>query len=531
MPFFIDATDDPPMPDVVQTFAQGQNSYMRASLLTEGQAALIRNMMPLGNGQLRKRPGTRSLGSGYVNGEGNKIQAMLYYDTPVATALIAFAGGVARYYDGLNWQPYFDADLGDQNEQIDVVQLMDMIFFTDSTKEHIQLFDGSTVTEVTDAPRATILKTITNRLVASGIDDVPDGIYFSDLLDGETWNINNYLRVGGGEGSPIVALCSWQDNNLLIFKRQGIYLMACDPTATTAANFSVLKIHNTIGCVAKHSVAQLGQDVWFLSRNGVMSVQKQIATSNNVVAIPMSQAIQDVIERIRWEHVEKSVAICYNNMYLLAVPIDDDIPDTILAYHYLTGGWTTFTGWSPTCFLEEPFRGSTRLLMGYDDGELREWLDYLRVDQLNSRTDYKDQLVGVLIPFQLPLYLPPAAATDCEVITRAITYGDIFSTKSPFYGSLECLQRDGTVSISIIRDGHGPELIGTWEFFPTGTTLPVALDFQLPLDPDFVKKTLPLFNHDDFTELKFRLTSDSGALTLRRITCQAFMNTVNLMEG
>src|SRR4029077_5185044 len=98
----------------------------------------------------------------------------------------------------------------------------DMVFFTDSTKDHIQLFDGSTVSEVTDAPRATILKVITNRLVASGIDDVPSEGSFSDILDGETWNINNSLRGGGGEGSPIVALQPWQDTNLLIFKRQGI---------------------------------------------------------------------------------------------------------------------------------------------------------------------------------------------------------------------------------------------------------------------------------------------------------------------
>lgn len=531
MPFFNDATDDALGQDVIQSFVNGQNSYIRASLLQEGQAALLRNVIPRVNGELRKRVGTRSLGAGYVSGQDNKIQAMLYYDTPVATALIAFANKVARYYDGVNWQPYFDAGLGDKNEVIDVVQLMDMVFFTDSTKDHIQLFDGSTVTEVTDAPRATILKVVTNRLVASGIDDVPDQVSFSDLLDGETWNINNALRVGGGEGSPIIAIEPWQDNNLLIFKRQGIYLMACDPTATTAANFSVLKIHNSIGCVAKKSVCQIGQDVWFLSRNGVMSVQKQLATSNNVVAIPMSQPVQDMIERIRWEHVTRSCAVCYNNMYLLALPIDDDIPDTVLVYHYMTGGWTIFTGWTPSCFLEQPYLGTSRLLMGYDDGELREWLDYLRPDQVNSATDYKDQLVGVPIPFQLPLFLPPAESTDAEVITRALSFGDIFSTKSPFYGSLEVLQKDGTASISMIRDGHNPELIGTWTFAPEGYTLPVALPFQLPPDPQFVRKTLPLFNHDDFTELKFRLTSDSGALTLRRITAQAFLNTVNLMEG
>ena len=296
MPFFIDATDDVLIQEVMQSFVGGQNSYTRAAMLQEGQASLLRNVIPKVNGELRKRLGTKAVGSGYVNGQDNKIQALLYYDTPVSTALIAFANGTAKYFDGTNWYPYFNAAIGDKNEPIDAVQLTDEIFWTDSTKTHIQNFDGATVSAVTAAPRATILKVITNRLVASGVDDVPDQVSFSDILDGSTWNINNSLRCGGGEGSPIVAIEPWQDTNLLVFKRQGIYLINCDPTVSTAANFSILKIHNTVGCVAKRSVAQLGQDVWFLSRNGVMSVQKQLATTNNVIAVPMSQPMQDLIE-------------------------------------------------------------------------------------------------------------------------------------------------------------------------------------------------------------------------------------------
>jgi hypothetical protein len=82
MPFFNDSTDDPLAQDVVQSFVNGQNSFVRASLLQEGQAALLRNVIPKINGELRKWVGTEAWGARYVSGQDNKVQAMLYYDTP-----------------------------------------------------------------------------------------------------------------------------------------------------------------------------------------------------------------------------------------------------------------------------------------------------------------------------------------------------------------------------------------------------------------------------------------------------------------
>ena len=76
--------------------------------------------------------------------------------------------------------------------------------------------------------------------------------------------VNNQIRIGAGDGEPIVALKTWQETNLLVFKRRGVWSIDCNPTAVNAADFSVAKIHNTIGCVARRSVCQVGQDIWFL---------------------------------------------------------------------------------------------------------------------------------------------------------------------------------------------------------------------------------------------------------------------------
>ena len=246
-------------------------------------------------------------------------------------------------------------------------------------------------------------------MAAAGTADVPDGVYFSDILDPLTWDlVNNQVRIGAGDGEPIVALKAWQESNLLVFKRRGVWVINCDPTHATAASFAVAKIHNTIGCVSRRSVCQVGQDVWFLSRNGVMSVQKQIGTSSNLIALPVSQQIQDVILRIRWDHAHKSCAACYNNYYLLSVPVESNEPDTVLVYHYMTGGWTIFNGWDACTFLEQPHEGLTRLLMGCVNGEVREWLDYLDDDEIEPALDFRDGLQGVILPQTFPLLSPPA---------------------------------------------------------------------------------------------------------------------------
>jgi hypothetical protein len=262
-----------------------------------------------------------------------------------------------------------------------------------------------------------------------------------------------------------------------------------------------------------------------------MSVQKQLATSQNVVALPMSQPIQDVIETIRWPMAHKSCACVYNSMYLLSVPIDSDEPDTVLAFNAITGGWTIMTGWKAVVFVEQPFQGTTRLVMGCTTGEVREWLEYMAQDAVTPSTDYRDGVQTIMLPAVLPWHFPFGPDVMATVETRALTFGDNFSTKSGFYGSLEILQSDGSVQIQMIRDGHMAEDIDTYEVNRSGFTLPVQLAFQLPLAPFFETKRFPIFNHDDFLEIRFRISSDRGACTVRRLTCNGFMNTVELRQS
>jgi hypothetical protein len=527
MPIFHnDSLDDPLIFDRLPSFSGGQVSFERANVLQPNQAALLQNVTILINGELRKRRGTRPLGSGFV-AEERLVQGLIHYDTSARQSLIAFCDQRALAYENGRWDLAFDAGLSSSGEKPDIVQLTDDLYWTDSGLSGIRKWDGSTVTTITASPAATILERHGTRLVASGVAAVPDAIYFSDFLDGESWDMaRGEIRIGGGDGDPVVAVKSWQDTGLLVFKRNSTWLVEANPLVSVA-EFSVKLIHRTIGCSAKRSVAQVGQDVWFLSRTGVQSVSKQLATSNNEISVPVSQAIQDIVQRIRWDHAHKACGIFYNNYYLLSVPVNSDTPDTVLVFHYLTGGWTTFTEWDAELLYEQPFDGTSRLLLGRSDGEIRTWLDYYPTqDEPNDA--YQDGSNPLLLSFALSeegAFFPPGNDVTSTIRTRAMTFSDPVSPKSGFYGEFELVTASVSARITALRDGRLRTSVKSLSYELPLPRLPATLPFHLAAE-SWRHERFPIHHLAPFRELQYEIASPSGKLVLRDVNTSAFMDTV-----
>lgn len=380
--FWNEELDDPYVYEECSSFVGGMVSFAKPSGLQATQAQYLKNASIQILGELRKRRGTRSLDEGrWVAAEGKRIQNLIWYNTTTTDALLAIADGKFYFFNEATetWDLYFNSAITNVDEMVSTAQLSDNLWWTDSTKTGIRRWNGSAVSTVAGSPIATILESYTQRLIASGVSTVPDGIYFSDILDGTVWNVLNILRVGA-EGDPIVAIRGWQNTYLLVFKLKSTWLIDVNPTLSVAG-MSIWNIHRTIGCAARRSVAQCGQDVFFLSRSGVMAVQKQVATDNNMVPVPMSQNIQDVVYNIRWDYVHKAAGVFYNNHYLLSLPVNSNEPDVTIVYSYLTaswaGIWESSALFSITDVIEQPFFGRTRMIMGSSDGDVRESLDYL----------------------------------------------------------------------------------------------------------------------------------------------------------
>lgn len=525
---FNDGTDDQVVWEQCPSFTGGMVSFAKANSLTQLQSAYLQNCYIHITGQLRKRRGTRNLEDGFVSTTGKRIQKLHRFKTPTLNKLLAFADGKAyEFNEATNmWVQYFDAAITNIDEAISVAQLSDNLWWTDIAANAIRRWNGTAVSSVAGSPDASLLISFTNRLIASGIAAVPHQVSFSDILDGAIWNINSVLQIGS-DGDPIVAIYGWQKSFVLIFKELSTHIIDAQPQLTVA-QMPVDVIHKKVGCIAPRSVAQVGQDVFFLSRQGVMTVQKQIATDNNVIPVPLSQEVQDVILSMNWDHAHKSCAEFYNSHYILAIPVEPSTePNVALVYCDLTKTWAgVWIGITATDFIEQPYSGRTRLVMGNHIGEVREALDHM-LDIQETWTSFTDGLGTLTLPFTLPATFGAANQVVSIVRTRAMEFNETVCPKSGWYVEIEFFAKDGDIQVYAILDGDRAVLLdgGIFSFSVNHPTLPLTLPFFLG-SPKWKKKNFPLHNLPPFREIQIEIRGVRGNMILRSITLSAYIDTV-----
>src|SRR5258706_423519 len=112
-------------------------------------------------------------------------------------------------------------------------------------------------------------------------------MYFSGLLADTTWDpVNLSVQLDQFLQDSITGMSAWQGFNLIVFKNTSVWSVGSNPTliltspAVSRANEPVNRISNTIGCCNHRTIAQIDNDILFLSESGrgVYSVG-QIATN------------------------------------------------------------------------------------------------------------------------------------------------------------------------------------------------------------------------------------------------------------
>ena len=179
---------------------------------------------------------------------------------------------------------------------------------------------------LTPPAKPIFLTTHTNRLFAVSADTSiqPDTLYFSDILDGESWDPLGSLRIGG-DGDPIKGLYSWFGYQLIVFKERSIWSVNADPTQD-AADWTISLISGNIGCSSHRSITAVGPDVFFFSRDGIRSLQQIQAGTQTSVGLALSSPINDLISRIDKTKLDLCDGVFWNNRYLLAVPFVAEEP-------------------------------------------------------------------------------------------------------------------------------------------------------------------------------------------------------------
>lgn len=168
--------------------------------------------------------------------------------------------------------------------------------------------------------------------------DIVDEALFSDLLDGDTYDrIYGQFRFNAGTADHIVGFHSFSDDKLVVFNRNSIHIVA--NSLVLESSVSQL-ITNEVGCLARDSVQQIGNNMIFLSDNGVYGLNFMDLYNLRGQDIPLSSSIEGTISRINKDYAHNAKSVYFNNRYYLAVPLDNSIiNNALIIYNFINKQW------------------------------------------------------------------------------------------------------------------------------------------------------------------------------------------------
>ena len=324
------------------------------------------------------------------------------------------------------------------------------------------------------------------------------------------------LRLGAGAGDPITGLAEWDDSQIVVFKRNSIYVVKADPALTSGGASAplskavVTKISDTIGCVSHRSIARVAGALWFLSESGVFRLERIVAKSQLEVKPAVSLPVQDVIDRIPPGAASLAAAIYWNHLYLLALPLDGAAqPADVLVCNTQRGAWSgLWTGWSPQCWTLARPGGQDRLVFGRPDGQVRRWLDYVSAAAEAPGT-----------------YQDAGADIASTVITRGLIFKDPLCPKSALHVEAAFFRSRALATLALSLDEEPALPLGAG--FPTDPG-ELSLSFTLPASlstSGLRRRAFSAAHLPAFRALQAVITAPAGKLVLRSLLATAFTNT------
>jgi hypothetical protein len=370
-----------------------------------------------------------------------------------------------------------------------------------------------------------LIRQFTNRLFAVGTGNNRNTLYASDILDAEVWKSTNSIIVGGDDGEDIVAIQPFFDYELLVFKPNKIYLVTVDPTATTASGWTVRLINDKVGCQAGATAIFTTKDVFFLSNDGLRTVQRSLADDFYTVGVPLSEPVKDIIARINKSYISQANAAFHNNRYYLALPLDNSTTcNYVLVYNSLFNSFEGLWSIAASAMVKTNFSGgystnAVKLAIGSPTGQVGHLYDYLDPDlQGDGNTEFKDY----------------GSSYTSYVVTKAYDFDDKMSRKYGSHYEMEYYYSTATgCTISIKRETDSQYVtIGTSvdTSTPGGLTLPFTLPATLSAQT-YNFRADSLRSYQKWRNIKFKMESPAKKLSIRQIVIAANPDTIQVQAN
>lgn len=339
------------------------NSNQPDQLLDE-ECVLIQNGITNGTGYLDKRAGNAFVGNELTS--SNPVTGLFTFIVDGGSPKeLRMQTTKLQYNNAGTWT---DIDTG-FTTGLDTwfTQANNKVYISNGT-DNIHSYDGSTVTDLgnTTYPNAKYTAFWKNYMFVAGSGVLnsttyKNRVWFSNLGTPDTFTTaTDWFDVGKSDGQEITGIYPLGEF-LVIFKRRSVHILTGSNPSEWILSASVnnlLTISNGIGCVSAKSIVQVGNDLWFMSDDGMRSVRRNEQGATPLMGI-VSGNINTTIDEINWSYASKIASVFFDNKVYVAIPTGTSqtnnkilVANTRVSLDNPTNPypWFVYTGWTPYCW-------------------------------------------------------------------------------------------------------------------------------------------------------------------------------------
>lgn len=261
------------------------------------------------------------------------------------------------------------------NHEIVMVNGASYIF--NGTDTVLKTTNGTSTSSVAAIPKGVDGRWFHNFFFVFGVTGNLSRLYFSDVNAPETFNAGTgYIDVNPGDGEDIVALAVLKDE-LLIFKSTRVWSL----TGFGLTNFTLTDLGERItgiGTVARRSIVETGNDVYYLSYRGKTPHFRSIQRTKYGQLVDggvISDVITGSMDRMVKTRLSQTAGIFDGRRVWWSACTDSSTTNNeVFIYDTLTKAWTRHTGINATCFAISTISGQIQMYFGESGNNARTYV-------------------------------------------------------------------------------------------------------------------------------------------------------------
>jgi hypothetical protein len=268
-------------------------------------AATANNCVIDRSGRIAARKGFSQL-TDFGEDPSIQIEKIGYYSDEVGNTKVYSCSSSGIYSGTTNLTSEYDTSVTDSDWEM--AQLDNVMYFFQSGHDALSATEGGSVSTVTFSKpagspaleNANVVLSAFGRLWVAALDTDKQTVYFSDNLDGTEFNDGNAGSIDVSlvwpDGKDEIVALAAHNGFLIIFGSHSILVYSGpeDPGNSLVLEDTV----SGVGCVSRNTVQVTGQDLMFLSKQGVASFGRVIQEKSIPGRAASGTVRDDVIDRL-----------------------------------------------------------------------------------------------------------------------------------------------------------------------------------------------------------------------------------------